>query len=164
MLSHRQRIGTDLIDERGRYKDRAGVKLKVPSVQAWSAETPNLYRLVVSLFDEHGEFVECEASDIGFRSVEITDGQLLLNGKPLLIRGVNKHEHHPETGHTESLAQVGADIRLMKQHNFNAIRCSHYPHQPGFYDLCDRLGMYVVDEANIETCLLYTSPSPRDGW
>ncbi len=151
VLSHRQRIGTDLIDERGRYKDRAGVKLKVPSVQAWSAETPNLYRLVVSLFDEHGEFVECEASDIGFRSVEITDGQLLLNGKPLLIRGVNKHEHHPETGHTESLAQVEADIRLMKQHNFNAIRCSHYPHQPCFYDLCDRLGMYVVDEANIET-------------
>ena len=151
VLSHRQRIGTDLIDERGRYKDRAGVKLKVPSVQAWSAETPNLYRLVVSLFDEHGEFVECEASDIGFRSVEITDGQLLLNGKSLLIRGVNKHEHHPETGHTESLAQVEADIRMMKQHNFNAIRCSHYPHQPGFYDLCDRLGMYVVDEANIET-------------
>ena len=151
VLSHRQRIGTDLIDERGRYKDRARLKLKVPSVQTWSAETPNLYRLVVSLFDEHGEFIECEASDIGFRSVEITDGQLLLNGKPLLIRGVNKHEHHPETGHTESLAQVKADIRLMKQHNFNAIRCSHYPHQPGFYDLCDRLGMYVVDEANIET-------------
>ena len=71
VLSHRQRIGTDLIDERGRYKDRAGLKLKVPSVQAWSAETPNLYRLVVSLFDEHGEFVECEASAIGFRSVEI---------------------------------------------------------------------------------------------
>ena len=151
VLSHRQRIGNDLIDERGRYKDRAGVKLKVPSVQAWSAETPNLYRLVVSLFDEHGEFVECEASDIGFRLVEITDGQLLLNGKSLLIRGVNKHEHHPETGHTESLAQVEADIRMMKQHNFNSIRCSHYPHQPGFYDLCDRLGMYVVDEANIET-------------
>ena len=151
VLSHRQRIGNDLIDERGRYKDRAGVKLKVPSVQAWSAETPNLYRLVVSLFDEHGEFVECEASDIGFRSVEIIDGQLLLNGKSLLIRGVNKHEHHPETGHTESLAQVEADIRMMKQHNFNSIRCSHYPHQPGFYDLCDRLGMYVVDEANIET-------------
>ncbi|MEE3096493.1 MAG: glycoside hydrolase family 2 TIM barrel-domain containing protein, partial [Pseudomonadota bacterium] len=151
VLTHRQRIGTDLIDERGRYKDRARAKLKAPSVQAWSAETPNLYRLVVSLFDEHGEFVECEASDIGFRSVEITDGQLLLNGKALLIRGVNKHEHHPETGHTESLAQVEADIRLMKQHNFNAIRCSHYPHQPGFYDLCDRLGMYVVDEANIET-------------
>ncbi|MBL6694481.1 MAG: beta-galactosidase [Luminiphilus sp.] len=151
VLSHRQRIGTDLIDERGRYKDRARAKLKVPSVQAWSAETPNLYRLVASFFDEHGEFVECEACDIGFRSVEITDGQLLLNGKPLLVRGVNKHEHHPDTGHTESLAQVEADIRLMKQHNFNAIRCSHYPHQPGFYDLCDRLGMYVVDEANIET-------------
>ena len=150
-LSHRQRIGTNLIDERGRYKDRVRAKLKVSSVQAWSAETPKLYRLVVSLFDEYGEFLECEANDVGFRSVEITDGQLLLNGKPLLIRGVNKHEHHPETGHTESLAQVEADIRLMKQHNFNAIRCSHYPHQPGFYDLCNRLGMYVVDEANIET-------------
>ncbi len=151
VLSHRQRIGTDLIDERGRYKDRTRAKLRLPAIEAWSAEVPNLYRLVVSLFDEQGALVECEASAIGFRSVEITDGQLLLNGKPLLIRGVNKHEHHPETGHTESLAQVEADIRLMKQHNFNAIRCSHYPHQPGFYDLCDRLGMYVVDEANIET-------------
>ena len=151
VLSHRQRIGTALIDERGRYKDRTRVVLTVPSVQAWSAEIPNLYRLVVSLIDASGALLECEATDIGFRTVDIVDGQLRLNGQPLLIRGVNKHEHHPETGHCESLEQVEADIRLMKQHNFNAIRCSHYPHQLGFYDLCDRLGMYVVDEANIET-------------
>ncbi|PDH36980.1 MAG: beta-galactosidase [Halieaceae bacterium MED-G26] len=151
VLTHRQGIGTDLIDERGRYKDRARATLALPRVKPWSAEVPNLYRLVVSLIDEKGALIDCEASDIGFRSVEISNGQLLLNGQPLLIRGVNKHEHHPETGHAESLAQVEADIRLMKQHNFNAVRCSHYPHQPGFYALCDRLGMYVVDEANIET-------------
>ena len=95
--------------------------------------------------------IEVEAFDVGFRTVEIIAGQLCLNGRPLLIRGVNKHEHDPATGHFEHIADVERDLRRMKQHNFNAVRCSHYPHQPGFYRLCDRLGMYVVDEANIET-------------
>lgn len=151
VLCHEQPIGTPAVDERGRYKDRVHMALEVPSVSPWSAERPTLYRLVVSLLDSEGELSECEAATIGFRTSEIVDGKLLLNGKPLMIRGVNKHEHHPETGHVESLAQIEADIRLMKQHNFNAIRCSHYPHQTGLYALCDRLGMYVVDEANIET-------------
>ena len=88
---------------------------------------------------------------MGLREVEIRDGLLRLNGKPLLIRGVNKHEHDPATGHAESLERVEQQLKLIKQHNFNAVRCSHYPHQPGFYDLCDRLGLLVVDEANIET-------------
>ena len=83
--------------------------------------------------------------------MEIRDGLLRLNDKPLLIRGVNKHEHDPATGHAESLERVEQQLKLIKQHNFNAVRCSHYPHQPGFYDLCDRLGLLVVDEANIET-------------
>jgi beta-galactosidase len=151
VLRHEQPMGTPAVDERGRYKDRVRLELEVPSANPWSAELPTLYRLVTSLLDSDGQVNECEAATIGFRTSEIVDGQLLLNGKPLMIRGVNKHEHHPETGHVESLAQVEADIRLMKQHNFNAIRCSHYPHQTGFYALCDRLGMYVVDEANIET-------------
>ena len=146
-----QGLGTDPIDEMGRYRDRLNTVLNVPSPKHWSAEAPNLYRVLVLLLGQDGTPIEVEGFHVGFRKVEITDGQLCLNGKPLLIRGVNKHEHDPKTGHTESLELVERDLRLMKQHNFNAVRCSHYPHQPGFYDLCDRLGLYVVDEANIET-------------
>ena len=144
-------LGTEVIDEMGRYRDRSDTVLNVPSPHHWSAESPNLYRVLVLLLNKDGTLIEAEGYHIGFRTVEITDGQLRLNGKPLLIRGVNKHEHDPKTGHTESLELVERDLRLMKQHNFNAVRCSHYPHQPGFYDLCDRLGLYVIDEANIET-------------
>ena len=151
VFRHQQEIGTGLIDERGCYSDRVRGEFEIQNVAPWSAELPSIYRLVANLIDKDGTLLESEAANIGFRTVEITQGQLLLNGKPLLIRGVNKHEHHPETGHYESMVQVEEDIRLMQQHNFNAIRCSHYPHQTGFYDLCDRLGMYVVDEANIET-------------
>ncbi|MEM9620513.1 MAG: beta-galactosidase [Pseudomonadota bacterium] len=144
-------VGTSVVDERGRYRQQVRTSLEVPDVRRWSAEQPELYRLCVTLLDVDGVAQETEAYSIGFRVVEILDGQLCLNGQPLMIRGVNKHEHDPQTGHAESLVQVEQDILLMKQHNFNAIRCSHYPHQPGFYALCDRLGMYVVDEANIET-------------
>ena len=127
------------------------LSMTVSSPDLWSAESPNLYRLTVTLMDETGHPVETEACNVGFRQVEILDGQLCLNGKPLLIRGVNKHEHDPSRGHAEPIERVEQQLRLMKQNNFNAVRCSHYPHQPGFYDLCDRLGLYVVDEANIET-------------
>ena len=144
-------LGTRQIDEKGAYKDRCELSIEVPTPLPWSAECPNLYRLTVCLLDAEGRVIECEASDVGFRSIEVLQGQLCINGQPLLIRGVNKHEHDPDTGHTESLERVERDLKLMKQHNFNAVRCSHYPHQPGFYRLCDRLGLYVVDEANIET-------------
>ncbi|MBO0216888.1 hypothetical protein J0676_25815, partial [Vibrio sp. Vb2880] len=90
--------------------------------QKWTAETPNLYRLVVSLLDENGTHLESEAYQVGFRKVEITDGQLKLNGQPLLIRGVTRHEHHPELGHVMTEEDMVRDICLMKQHNFNAVR------------------------------------------
>jgi len=147
-----QKLGSAPVDEKGGYADRCDITLDAGTVKLWSAEEPNLYRLTLTLLDSDGVTeLETEATNVGFREIKITDGVLRLNGKPLLIRGVNKHEHHPEHGHAEPLETVERDIRLMKQHNFNAIRCSHYPHQPGFYDLCDRLGMYVIDEANIET-------------
>ena len=146
-----ENMATRQIDERGGYADRCEIIHRIASPRAWSAEQPALYRLTVSLLSADGEVIEVEACDVGFRTVEITEGQLCLNGQPLLIRGVNKHEHDPATGHFEHIADVERDLRRMKQHNFNAVRCSHYPHQPGFYRLCDRLGMYVVDEANIET-------------
>ena len=151
ILSTTSPIGTLPIDETGAYDDRLQLKLKVLNAKKWTAETPELYRITVSLLDEKNQLLETEAYDVGFRKVEIIAGQLLLNGQPLLIRGVNKHEHDPATGHNESLDRVEQDLKLMKQHNFNAVRCSHYPHQSGFYSLCDKLGLYVVDEANIET-------------
>ena len=127
------------------------IELPIEVPKLWSHEVPNLYRLTLTLLDKDGKEIESEACNVGLREVEIREGLLHLNKKPLLIRGVNKHEHDPATGHAESLERVEQQLKLIKQNNFNAVRCSHYPHQPGFYDLCDRLGLLVVDEANIET-------------
>ncbi|CAM3369981.1 Beta-galactosidase [Klebsiella spallanzanii] len=144
-------LGSDIIDERGAYHDRITLRLNVENPALWSAETPNLYRAVVQLHTADGTLTEAEACDVGFRQVSIENGLLLLNGKPLLIRGTNRHEHHPENGQVMDEATMVQDILLMKQNNFNAVRCSHYPNHPLWYTLCDRYGLYVVDEANIET-------------
>lgn len=148
---HHQPFGTPVIDERGRYLDRTLLTLHVDQPLLWSAETPHLYRVVVSLLDASGTLIEAEAYDVGFRKVEVSGGLLKLNGKALLIRGTNRHEHHPDFGQVVDEATMINDILLMKQHNFNAVRCSHYPNHPLWYRLCDRFGLYVVDEANIET-------------
>ncbi|EJB5270220.1 beta-galactosidase [Vibrio vulnificus] len=139
------------IDERGTWNDVVFQTLHLREPKKWSAETPNLYRLVVSLLDENGTHLESEAYPVGFRKVEISEGQLKLNGKPLLIRGVNRHEHHPELGHVMTEEDMIRDICLMKQYNFNAVRTAHYPNHPRWYELCDQYGLYVCDEANIET-------------
>ena len=117
----------------------------------WSAETPNLYALLVTLFDKDGNTLEVLRDDIGFRRVEIIDGQLSVNGKAITIHGVDRHETDPRTGHVVSRALMEKDIRLMKRFNINAVRTSHYPNDPYWYDLTDRYGLYVVDEANIES-------------
>ncbi|WP_427032775.1 beta-galactosidase [Citrobacter farmeri] len=144
-------FGTEIIDERGAYADRTTLRLNVEHPSLWSAETPHLYRAVVQLHTADGTLIEAEACDVGFRQVSIENGLLLLNGKPLLIRGTNRHEHHPENGQVMDEETMVQDIILMKQNNFNAVRCSHYPNHPQWYTLCDRYGLYVVDEANIET-------------
>ncbi len=150
LASQRQPLGTPIIDERGSYGERAIINLDVEHPRLWSAEQPHCYRAVVSLW--RGEtLLEAEGWDIGFRQVEIRDGLLLLNGKPLLIRGVNRHEHHHQRGQVVNEEDMVQDILLMKQNNFNAVRCSHYPNAPRWYELCNRYGLYVVDEANIET-------------
>ncbi|WP_034946945.1 beta-galactosidase [Erwinia oleae] len=151
IASGRQRMGSEVIDERGRYQDRTTLSLHVDRPDLWSAETPHLYRATIALFDNDGQLQEVEAFDVGFRQVAIHEGLLKLNGKPLLIRGVNRHEHHPEHGQVMDASTMLRDIQLIKQHNFNAVRCSHYPNHPLWYRLCDRYGLYVVDEANIET-------------
>ena len=151
LLSCTRPLGTDIIDERGRYADRVHIDWSIATPRQWSAELPNLYRLTVELLDAAGQLLEVEAHDVGFRKVEIRDDLLCLNGQPLLIRGVNRHEFDPELGQVMTHERMLQDIRLLKQNNFNAVRTSHYPNHPEFYRLCDRLGLYLVDEANIET-------------
>ncbi|WED22311.1 beta-galactosidase [Vibrio sp. JC009] len=148
---YNSQCGQRVIDEKGSWEDIAFHEIAVTEPQKWSAESPYLYRCVVSLLDENNELVDCEAYRIGFRSVEIEDGLLKVNGKPVLIRGVNRHEHHETDGHAVSEQSMLEDILLLKQNNFNAVRTAHYPNHPRFYELCDEYGLYVVDEANIET-------------
>ncbi len=123
-------FGGEIVDERGAYHDRATLRLKVDNPSLWSAETPHLYRAVAQLHTADGELIEAEACDVGFRQISIDNGLLLLNGKPLLIRGTNRHEHHPKHGQVMDEATMVQDIILMKQNNFNAVRCSHYPNHP----------------------------------
>ncbi|HRR56268.1 MAG TPA: glycoside hydrolase family 2 TIM barrel-domain containing protein [Acidobacteriota bacterium] len=132
--------------------------VQVEEAKKWSAETPYLYRLVLTLRTEAGDVVEVIPSRFGFRSVEIKDGRLLVNGVPILIKGVNRHEHDPDTGHAVSRESMIRDIVLMKQHNINAVRTAHYPNVPEWYELCDEYGLYLVDEANIESHGMGYSP------
>jgi len=134
-------------------KDERTVTLagRVPAVKPWTAETPNLYRLVVELTDPKGKIIQSTAQSIGFRTVAIKNGLVSVNGKPITIRGVNRHEHDPETFHVVSHESMEHDIRLMKGANINALRTSHYPNDPYIYDLADRYGLYVMDEADIES-------------
>jgi len=117
----------------------------------WSAEQPNLYRLLLTLKDEDGEVVEVTTCNVGFREVQIRNGFLLVNGKRIYLKGANRHEHDPVLGHVVTVDSMIRDIKLMKQFNINAVRTSHYPDDPKWYDLCDRHGLYVIDEANIES-------------
>ncbi|MDR7211831.1 glycoside hydrolase family 2 TIM barrel-domain containing protein [Flavobacterium piscis] len=117
----------------------------------WSAEIPNLYQITFLLKDKKGNVVEVINQNVGFRKVEIKGGQLLVNGKAIYIKGVNRHETDPVTGQTVSRERMEEDIKLMKEFNINAVRMSHYPNDEYFYELCDKYGIYVVDEANIES-------------
>ena len=129
----------------------AHLEATLVDVRPWSTEAPQRYRLVVSLRDDGGAIREATAQWIGFRSVEIRDRDLLLNGERVLIRGVNRHDHHPDTGKTLSREDMERDVVLMKRFGFNAVRCAHYPNDPAFLDLCDEYGLWVIDEANVES-------------
>lgn len=125
-------------------------KTRLPQIQPWTAESPNLYRLHIQLSNRKGNPLEALQSMVGFRNVEIMDGQLKINGKPITLFGVNRHEHDPVNGRAITEDCMLEDIRLMKQHNINAVRTSHYPNQWRWYELCDQYGLYLVDEANLE--------------
>jgi beta-galactosidase len=128
---------------------KAKFTLDAGEVAAWSAETPNLYNLIVTL-SSGGRPVEAIRFRVGFRNVEIKEGQLLVNGQPVLFKGVNRHEMDPLTGYIVSRDRMLQDIRLMKEYNINAVRTCHYPDNNLWYDLCDEYGLYVVAEANVE--------------
>jgi beta-galactosidase len=122
-----------------------------PSIKKWSAETPDLYSLVISLKSMNGTVSECVSSKIGFRKVEIVNSQLLVNGVAIHIKGTNMHEHNEITGHVIDEATILKDIRMMKSNNINAVRTSHYPQQELWYEMCDKYGLYLIDEADIES-------------
>ncbi len=153
------KVSYEILDSRGKsvasasvpvVKNVAETVLSVPDVKLWSAETPNLYTLKVASFDSKGQTEETSI-DIGFRDVKIEGGQLLVNGQPVLIKGANRHEMNPYKGYVVTEADMIQDILIMKQLNINAVRTCHYPDDELWYTLCDRYGLYMVAEANVES-------------
>ncbi|HSC53831.1 MAG TPA: glycoside hydrolase family 2 TIM barrel-domain containing protein [Phnomibacter sp.] len=133
----------------------------VASPKQWNAETPNLYDCIITLKNEQGATIAVTGAKIGFRKVEIKNAQLLVNGVPVYVKGVNRHEHDDVEGHVSTKEMMLKDIKLMKQFNINSVRTSHYPNDPLWYKLCDQYGLYLVDEANIETHAMGAS---LQGW
>ncbi len=121
------------------------------SIKAWNAETPNTYTLLVNTFNAKGNALESFTHVFGFRNIEMRNGMLLLNGKAILFKGVNRHEHDPHKGRTIDVNSMIKDIKLMKQFNLNSVRCCHYPNRYEWYELCTKYGLYLIDEANIES-------------
>ncbi len=141
---------TKSFDLAGRGQTLLRLSMRVAGPKKWSAETPHLYQLLLTLQDASGAVLEVIPASVGFRKVEIRNARLLVNGRPVLIKGVNRHEHSPETAKYVPVELMLEDVRLMKQFNVNAVRTAHYPNAPAWYDLCDRYGLYVMDEGNIE--------------
>lgn len=127
------------------------IKGTISSPLKWTAETPNLYTLLITLKDNKGKVIESTSNKIGFRKIEITDGQVLVNGKKVYFKGVNLHEFNTQTGQVVTREVMMRNIQLMKELNINAVRTSHYPQPPLWYQLCDEYGIYLVDEANLES-------------
>ena len=138
------------IKSRGLSNFIAFEEKKIPNVKPWSAEYPNLYTLVLELKDAQGKVTELTGCEVGFRTSEIKNGRFCINGVPVLVKGTNRHEHS-QLGRTVSKELMELDIKLMKEHNINLVRNSHYPTHPYWYQLCDRYGLYMIDEANIES-------------
>ncbi len=158
----KHRFLVQLTDDMGKVVEEKNVRVNqinehttfsflVQKPNKWTAETPYLYTLKLFLLDKNGKVREVIHQKVGFRTVEIKNGQLLVNGKPILIKGVDRHETDPATGQTISRTRMEQDLKTLKEFNINAVRTSHYPNDPYFYELCDKYGIYVVGEANIES-------------
>ena len=147
--------GTKTLTAEGAKNKVFNFSSTLANVKQWSAEHPNLYTLLIETKDKKGKTLEVITSKIGFRSVEIKNGLLLVNGQRITLKGVNAQEADPETGHVMSEEMILKDIRLWKENNINAVRLSHYPRGRRFYEMCDEHGIYVVDEANIESHGMY---------
>jgi beta-galactosidase len=148
-LDHKASVMNEWFPQRGPRK-MGRISIPVINPKKWTAETPSLYTLQLCLNDSTGRTKEVVNTKVGFRSIEIKNGQMLVNGKPIRFRGVNRHEHDPLTARVMTEKRMLQDVLLMKQANINAVRTSHYPNVPRWYELCDSLGLYVVDEADIE--------------
>ena len=133
-------------------------------IKPWSAEAPSLYTLETELLDASGKTIEAHTNKVGFRRIEVDGRRLKINGEPITIIGVNRHDHHPENGKTCFLEDMRADLIAMKQHNINAVRTAHYPNDHRLLDLCDELGLYVIDEANVEAHARYREVSLMPGF
>ncbi|MCP4883350.1 MAG: DUF4981 domain-containing protein [Flavobacteriales bacterium] len=144
-------IDTDKHIEWKYLKTSVAFSDQIKDVRAWSAEHPNLYHLILQLKDDQGNVLESIGNQVGFRKVEIKNGQFHVNGQYVYFKGVNLHEHHDRTGHVMDETTMIKDIKTMKMHNINAVRTSHYPQPERFYELCNQYGLYVIDEANIES-------------
>ena len=145
-------------------KKSFNLSMQVQNPLKWSAELPNLYTLIMKLKNKRDNTIEVQSVKVGFREVEIRNGQLLVNGQAIMIKGVNRHEHDPDHGRTISEDLMIKDIKLMKQFNINAVRTSHYPNYPRWYELCDQYGLYLIDEANLETHALWSKFTKDPDW
>lgn len=132
-------------------QSQAFLKAEISNPKKWTAEHPNLYSVLLVLKDDKGKVLEITRTNTGFREIEIRDRMFLVNGEEVKLKGANLHDHDPLTGRTVSYEMMVKDVELMKQSNFNAVRLSHYPHDRRYYDLFDRYGLYVIDEANVES-------------
>lgn len=130
---------------------RIRMETELEKIKLWSDELPNLYRIVVTLKHGNGELIQVKSFKYGFREVEIVNGLLMVNKKPIMLKGINRHDFDPETGYAISKERYEEDIKIIKRCNINAIRTSHYPNDSYFYQLCDEYGIFVIDEANVET-------------
>ncbi|MEI7904310.1 MAG: glycoside hydrolase family 2 TIM barrel-domain containing protein [Candidatus Firestonebacteria bacterium] len=170
-------LGTSLFNAEGKIvaTDTRNIKIKkggtedkftlrVNEPEKWTAETPNMYSLLFTLKDKRGRLLEAVPVATGFKKVDIKNGVFLVNGAPIKIKGVNRHESHPDFGRAIPFSAMEEDIRLMKRHNINAVRTSHYPDDPRWYDLCDKYGIYLIDECDLETHGFQLLPRKKAEW
>lgn len=143
---------------------QASAQIEIADARLWSAETPSLYVVTVSLYSADGRHMESASFTCGFRTTEVRNRELLFNGKKIYIHGVNRHEHSEYNAKTLSTAEMARDVRTLKKYNFNAVRACHYPNDERWYELCDRYGIYVLDEANIENHAFYDVMSRSELW